>query len=255
LPVPPHFQFVSASPASATVTIDASIRTKADLLSTLARALHFPDTFGQNWDALVDSLSDLSFHAGTEASIDHSSLPKLPRLQLATYLVCLAQALDRLHSRAVECAGLRVTFRESDRNAIEQLFGDPAHEMTFNPPASVAALAEAERQLGVRLPDPYRDFLLRSNGGNGFVGPLGYLMLWSAEELGESNEDYEAREDAPGFVLFGSNGGGEAYAFDYEDPDLRVVWLPFIGMERDVAWSIAASFEELAAALRAWPPR
>jgi hypothetical protein len=146
-------------------------------------------------------------------------------------------------------------FREADRSKIEDLLEDPARPMNFNPPANAESIAEAERQLGVRLPDSYRDFLLRSNGGTGFIGPLGYLMLWSAEELGESNDDYGVRECAPGFVLFGSNGGGEAYALDYEDPELRVVWLPFIGMERDVAWPIAASFAELAAALQGRPPR
>jgi hypothetical protein len=122
VPVPPHFQFDSTSPASATVTIDASLRTKADLLSTLARALHFPDSFGHNWDALVDSLSDLSFHAGTEASIDHASLPSLPSADLSTYLRCLADALDRLHSREVECSGLRVTFRAADKPRLTQIF-------------------------------------------------------------------------------------------------------------------------------------
>jgi hypothetical protein len=117
----PHFQFVTSPPSSATVTLDSSIRTKADLLSTLARALHIPDSFGHDWDALVDHLSDLSFHAGTDATVDHASLPALPPADLAHYLGCLAAALDRLHSREVECSGLRVYFRELDRARIEQI--------------------------------------------------------------------------------------------------------------------------------------
>lgn len=121
MPLSPHFQFVSAPPASATVTLDSSIRTKADLFSTLARSLQFPDYFGHNWDALVDCLSDLSFHAGTDATIDHSSLPALPPAELSNYLGCLSSALDRLHSREVECSGLRVIFRASDRARIEQI--------------------------------------------------------------------------------------------------------------------------------------
>ena len=34
---------------------------KAALLARIAAALHFPDWFGQNWDALADCLGDLSW--------------------------------------------------------------------------------------------------------------------------------------------------------------------------------------------------
>src|SRR5919201_309450 len=37
---------------------------KAEVLSALAKALSFPKTFGQNWDALADSLQDLSWLPG-----------------------------------------------------------------------------------------------------------------------------------------------------------------------------------------------
>lgn len=36
-------------------------RTKAAILGALARALEFPAWFGKNWDALQDSLADLSW--------------------------------------------------------------------------------------------------------------------------------------------------------------------------------------------------
>lgn len=42
------------------VAIDA----RADLFEVMARALDFPDWFGSNWDALEDSLSDLSWRKG-----------------------------------------------------------------------------------------------------------------------------------------------------------------------------------------------
>jgi hypothetical protein len=45
-----------------TATIDAStISSKADLMSALATAFDFPGHFGANWDALDDSLRDLSW--------------------------------------------------------------------------------------------------------------------------------------------------------------------------------------------------
>jgi hypothetical protein len=44
------------------VTVDGSeISSKDDLMSTLAAALDFPEHFGANWDALDDSLRDLSW--------------------------------------------------------------------------------------------------------------------------------------------------------------------------------------------------
>lgn len=39
----------------------AGCTTKAELLARLAAALHFPDWFGHNWDALADCLTDLSW--------------------------------------------------------------------------------------------------------------------------------------------------------------------------------------------------
>ncbi|MBN8727216.1 MAG: barstar family protein [Xanthomonadales bacterium] len=37
---------------------------KQDLLTRIALALHFPESFGHNWDALADSLGDLSWLPG-----------------------------------------------------------------------------------------------------------------------------------------------------------------------------------------------
>jgi hypothetical protein len=39
----------------------ATVDDKASLMSALARGLAFPATFGANWDALADSLQDLSW--------------------------------------------------------------------------------------------------------------------------------------------------------------------------------------------------
>ena len=49
------------------------VKNKADLLSRVASSLDFPDWWGRNWDALKDSLADLSWTAarGTIMVIDH----------------------------------------------------------------------------------------------------------------------------------------------------------------------------------------
>lgn len=45
------------------ISVDLShARSKEDLLTILAQGLNFPSWFGNNWDALADCLTDLSWH-------------------------------------------------------------------------------------------------------------------------------------------------------------------------------------------------
>jgi RNAse (barnase) inhibitor barstar len=48
---------------------------KASLMADIAQALHFPSTFGTNWDALADALQDLSWHpaAGYVLHVRHAN--------------------------------------------------------------------------------------------------------------------------------------------------------------------------------------
>lgn len=55
--------------------VPAGIRSKVDLLSVLARAGHFPEYFGGNWDALEDCLRDLSWISNRKVVVSHSDLP------------------------------------------------------------------------------------------------------------------------------------------------------------------------------------
>ena len=82
------------------------------------------------------------------------------------------------------------------------------------PPASSAAIAEFEKQLGAKLPQDYVAFLLLTNGGEGFVGENQPLIFWPAEQLISVNDGYHVRDHAPGLLVFGWNGGGDAYGFD-----------------------------------------
>ena len=45
------------------------------------------------------------------------------------------------------------------------------------------------------------------------------------------NRDYEVESYCPELLLFGSSGGGEAYAFDKRSLPWRVVEVPFVGMD------------------------
>lgn len=113
-----------------------------------------------------------------------------------------------------------------------------------NEAASNEALDSVECEIGLRLPDDYRAFMTRYNGGEGFVGKQ-YLILWRAEEIAPFNRDYQVDEYAPGIVLFASSGGGEAFGFDMRSDQLPVVQVPFVGLDLRYAKEVANSFTEL----------
>lgn len=117
-----------------------------------------------------------------------------------------------------------------------------------NPPAEPEAIRRLEVESGLNLPTEYKEFLRRQNGGEGFIGSA-YAMLWRAEELLEMNKNYQVHECAPGLLLFGSDGGGEAFAFDMRTVPKLIVSVPFVGMELDVAQTWAANFDEFLEAL------
>ena len=112
-----------------------------------------------------------------------------------------------------------------------------------NEPASAAAIAEAQASLNFPLPSDYVQFLQRTNGGEGFIGEH-YLMAWRVEDFMQQNIGTYYAEAAPGLLPFGSNGGGEAFAFDTRSTPPSIVMVPFIGMELDTAIPIAPGFDE-----------
>jgi hypothetical protein len=96
-----------------------------------------------------------------------------------------------------------------------------------NPPASPAAVSRCQSNLKFLLPVDYVQFLKQMNGGEGFVGKS-YLRAWPVEDLIQFNRGYFVDVDAPELFLFGSSGGGEAFAFDTRSARPPVVAVPFI---------------------------
>lgn len=103
-------------------------------------------------------------------------------------------------------------------------------KMELNPPCSKEVIIEYEEKLEFCFPKEYSDFLLIGNGGEGWVGENSYLSLWKLEEIIFLNEAYATSEFAPGLILFGSDGGLNAYAFDTRNESI-IVKVPFIGMD------------------------
>jgi hypothetical protein len=75
-------------------------------------------------------------------------------------------------------------------------------------------------------------------GGEGFVGPE-YVRFYHLDELLPLNEAYDVPRYAPGFLLIGSNAGGEAYAFDFRGKPPSIVRIPFIPMTPTAAEPVA----------------
>ena len=112
------------------------------------------------------------------------------------------------------------------------------------PIASDAEIALSERQLAVQFPGDYVEFLKHSNGGEEFIGESAYVILWSTANLAEMQRAYEVDTYAPGLLIFGSDGGGEAYGFDTRVPNRPVISVPFVGMSWELARPMGTSFAE-----------
>lgn len=117
-----------------------------------------------------------------------------------------------------------------------------AGALTLRGPAIASVIEHFQAESGIKLPEDYVGFLLHSNGADGPVGQTGYVSLWAIDELSELNSGYRVAEFAPGLLLFGSDGGDEAFAFDLRDPAMPIVEVPFVGMSLDEARRLATTF-------------
>jgi hypothetical protein len=111
-------------------------------------------------------------------------------------------------------------------------------------PASAHAIADVEKELAVRLPDDYKEFLRVTDGYAGSIGEDGYIDLFATQQIVELQRGYEFDRDLPGFLLIGSNGGGEAFGFDKRTEPWNVVMVPFIGTEWKVSIVVGNTFNK-----------
>lgn len=104
----------------------------------------------------------------------------------------------------------------SNNSLIERLRARTGDEWWPRPPAPPDEVAALERELGVRLPEDYRQLLLASNGGS-INGPHASINLESAEGVLDLNLDGGYQAELPGMIVVGDNGGGELYFYDPEN--------------------------------------
>lgn len=119
-------------------------------------------------------------------------------------------------------------------------------DFQFNSAASDEVITRARSETALEVPADYLQFMRERNGGEGVLG-RNYLILWRVEELAPFNREYEVKEYAPGLLLFGSDGGGEAYAFDLRDAAAPVVIVPFVGLDLRYAEPVAKTFDDFIA--------
>ena len=113
----------------------------------------------------------------------------------------------------------------------------PLDRVRLRAPATDEAIAEFERASGLRLPEDYSAFLRTTNGGEGSIGES-WVRFWGVEELLEMNAAYDIPKYFPELFVFGTNGGGTAFAFDIRCAPWTVVEIDLISI--DLQDSIAA---------------
>jgi SMI1 / KNR4 family (SUKH-1) len=124
-------------------------------------------------------------------------------------------------------------------------------QLETNTPVSHDKVDLFRNQVGIRMPEDFLEFFQVSNGASGRIRRSGGdVILWPLESLLENNDGYRVKEFTPGIFLFGSNGGGEAYAFDTRSWPYPVVRIPFV-FELKYAEHLADSFTQFVKGLEA----
>ncbi|WP_255257763.1 SMI1/KNR4 family protein [Bacillus cereus] len=96
---------------------------------------------------------------------------------------------------------------------MDNMFHKYINNLDLQQPTSLENITVIESQLNISFPKDYISFMLEANGAEGAIGENRYLQLWSFDILIQHNEGYEVKEFAPGFTLFGTDGGNVAYGF------------------------------------------
>jgi len=100
--------------------------------------------------------------------------------------------------------------------------------------------------MAIEFPEEYKRFLATGPVEGGLsVQPLWY-QLWPLDRVAEYNKGYKIEEFAPGFLAFGSSGGGEILAFDVKH---RIFMIPAVGMSPDEARLVAETWQDFERAI------
>ena len=213
----------------------------------------------------ADVINDLLEGRDTElvAALERHDHDRMSALAKAASLIGSPEALAALR-RCVESApddDCRLACAAALRRGVEHAWpkgAGPTQEIRrltagLRKPqgASRQSLEKAGKALGIAFPDDYVEFMLESDGAEGPIGKSSYLALYPVGALVDNQRNYAVDELAPGLVLFGSDGGGTAYAFDKRSSAVEIVEVPFIPLSLEEARPVGRSFESFLAFLAA----
>ena len=94
-------------------------------------------------------------------------------------------------------------------------------------PAPPAAMAKLRDVVGVRLPNEYLELLEEMNGCEGPIGDANYVMICPIEDVILGQEGDLVHRQFPGVVVFATDGGDVAYAFDTRSTEMSIVETSF----------------------------
>lgn len=86
--------------------------------------------------------------------------------------------------------------------------------LALQPPATSNHIDNMEKTFNLKFPSDYIDFLLFSNGADGFIGDINYISLYAVDDVIETNVFYHSDNIFTDFIFFAGDGGGEGFAFD-----------------------------------------
>ena len=127
-----------------------------------------------------------------------------------------------------------VRMRKERDHSMDQMF----KEFDFNPKPE-KLITEIN---GRKLPEDYLSFMRGHNGGEGPIGRNNYGCFYRLEELEEVNEEYDVQNSWPGYVVIGSDMGGELWAYH---PEKKIYCqIDSSNINDDSYETVSASFEE-----------
>jgi hypothetical protein len=109
------------------------------------------------------------------------------------------------------------------------------------PPLSASTVVRLVSQLRRPIPSGFSEMYCAHNGADGFARDS-YVRIYPLDHLGDLNRSFQTARFAPGLTIFGSNGGGEALAFD---PNGMIIQVTFIPLRAEYANVMGRSISEL----------
>jgi hypothetical protein len=118
-------------------------------------------------------------------------------------------------------------------------------------PSPAEDLSALGTWLGRPVPADLRRFYEVGGGAEGFLPRSeSYVALWEPSVLRKYNELGGFSEFAPGLVVIGTDGGGEAFGVDLRDWAVAYVVVPLIGISWERADRVGETLEELLTSLQ-----